>query len=180
MTGETAMKTIPLTLSAALLLGGAQIALADAPRGAHGPMQGAQLEQMFERLDADGDGAISRAEIDAAPAARFAEADANGDGKVTVDEIAAMMRAQADARAARMLSLRDADGDGALSADEMGPRRADRADRMFSRLDADGDGAITRAEAQAAMQERRGDRDGRRRDHDGGGWMRYWMDDDRS
>lgn len=173
------MKTIPLTLSAALLLGGAQAALADAPRGDCAAMQGARLEQMFDRLDADGDGAVTRAEVEAAPAMRFAAADANGDGKVTVDEIAAMMRAATDERAAWMLGRHDADGDGALSAEEMAPRHGDRADRMFSRMDADGDGRVTRAEAQAAMQQRRGDRDGRRHDHDGGGWMRYWMGHDR-
>jgi len=176
MTGETAMNTISLSLTAALLLGGAQAALAEAPRGDRAAAHGARLEQMFDRIDADGDGAITRAELEAAPAARFAAADANGDGRATVDEIAAMLRADADARAARMLATRDADGDGALSADEMAPRRADRADRMFSRMDADGDGRVTRAEAQDAMQVQR---DGHRGHHDGGGWMRYWMRDDR-
>lgn len=177
------MNTITLSLSAALLLGGALAALADAPRGDRAATHGARLEQMFDRIDADGDGAITRVELEAAPAARFAAADADGDGKATVDEIAAMLRTDADARAARMLSLRDANGDGALSADEMAPRRADRADRMFSGMDADGDGRVTRAEAEAGMQSMRGMRDGHGRDegrdHDGGGWMRYWMRDDR-
>ncbi len=49
--------------------------------------------RMFGRLDADRDGAITRAELDAANQRRaqmFDRADANSDGKITRDEMIAM------------------------------------------------------------------------------------------
>jgi len=80
-------------------------------------------------------------------AERFGEADADGDGKVSRDEIVARMTARAaeriEARADRMIARHDRDGDGMLTLEEM---RSGPAGRMFGRLDADGDGAISREE----------------------------------
>ena len=74
-------------------------------------------------------------EMTARAESRFNAADANGDGKLTSDEMADQMRAMmADrmtARAQAMIESRDSDGDGMLSADEM---RAGGMDRMFARL----------------------------------------------
>jgi hypothetical protein len=43
--------------------------------------------RMLERLDADGDGKITRAEFDAEAAQRFARMDRNGDGVVDAAEL---------------------------------------------------------------------------------------------
>ena len=45
---------------------------------------------MFERMDADGDGQISRAEHMSAAQERFNKMDANGDGYITKEEAAEM------------------------------------------------------------------------------------------
>jgi Ca2+-binding EF-hand superfamily protein len=42
--------------------------------------------QMLKKADSDGDGAVTRAEFDAAVAARFAHADSNGDGSISAEE----------------------------------------------------------------------------------------------
>ena len=52
--------------------------------GEHGKKGG-----FFEKMDTDGDGAISRAEHDAQSAERFKKMDRNGDGKVTKEEMEA-------------------------------------------------------------------------------------------
>ena len=88
-------------------------------------------------------------------AERFGEADADGDGKLSRDEMVARMTARAagriEARADRMIAHHDGDGDGMLTLEEM---RSGMGGRMFERLDADGDGAISRGEF-AKMREMR-------------------------
>ncbi len=88
-------------------------------------------------------------------AARFAEADADGDGKLSRDELVARMTAQAaeriESRADRMIAHHDADGDKMLTLEEM---QSGMGERMFERLDADGDGMISREEF-AKMREMR-------------------------
>ncbi|MBS0125407.1 EF-hand domain-containing protein [Aestuariicoccus sp. KMU-90] len=116
---------------------------------------------MFQQFDTDGDGSITRAEIDAAATARFAAADTDGDGFLSAEELAAHAAAmQAERHAAgsqRMMERLDTDKDGKLSAEEMAARGPAR---MFDRLDADEDGAITREEmAEARMMRGHGDRE---------------------
>ncbi|TGD42060.1 calcium-binding protein [Pseudotabrizicola sediminis] len=117
----------------------------------------------FAAMDADGDGKVTQAEIDAFRAAQTAAIDTDGDGLLSAEEIAAMhIRAatkRANDRAARMIERLDTDGDGKLSAAEMMARPMPA--RMFERLDADNDGAITEAEI-AATKERMGERRGGR------------------
>lgn len=57
-------------------------------RGGPGALRGMRgmRAMMSSQADTDNDGAISRAEFDAATAARFAQADSNGDGTVTAAE----------------------------------------------------------------------------------------------
>lgn len=116
---------------------------------------------LFERLDADKDGAVTRAEVDAARAERFAAVDADKDGAVTLAELTAMLTKRAETQASRMMMRADSDDDGVLSPDEMGGRRHAR---MFERLDADGDGVVTKAEVDE-MRARYGHRQGRREGH---------------
>lgn len=80
----------------------------------------------FARMDRDGDGRISREEASRMPDARFQALDANSDGFLSKDELAARRG---------------------------GPERrgsCDRAGGFLKKLDQDGDGVVTRAEARAA------------------------------
>lgn len=101
--------------------------------GTKGPNPGERFRtQMFERLDADKDGKITKAEFGASYAERFKAADKDGDGVLTKEEFAAF-------------------GD---------QRRGAFVDRIFTRLDKNNDGKLTADEA--AYRGKRGDRGGRR------------------
>lgn len=126
----------------------AAAAFASPEHGGHGAM--------MEKLDANKDGAISRAEADAAKAERFARVDANKDGAVTQDEMRAHHEARkaehAAKRAGRMgehFAKMDKNGDGRLTQDEFGG-----AGRMFEHLDSNKDGSIS-ADERAKMREHR-------------------------
>lgn len=126
-------------------------------------------ESMVEAVDANQDGNISKDEMLAHRAEKFASADTNGDSLVTAEEfeafaIAERERKAAERRARRFAKL-DADGDGFVSAEEHAAADK-RMDRMFERVDTDGDGVITEAEREAAkekMENRRGKRRSGRR-----------------
>jgi len=74
--------------------------------------------QMFERLDADGNGRLSPDELkqmrQVMAKMRFDKADTNGDGRIDHDEF----MAQADKRADAMFKRMDANDDGTLSTEE--------------------------------------------------------------
>ena len=111
------------------------------------------------------------------PEMMFKRLDANGDGKITLDEVPEERRE----RFKKLIERGDKDGDGALSEQEFiaampdpgpGPgkpaegKRPERARRFFSRFDKNGDGKVTLDEVppeQRPMIERllrRGDKDG--------------------
>lgn len=120
------MNTKALWISGALvvLMGTASVALAHGDKGQRGGGQrGAMMEEMFERTDANGDGKITQEEVDAAAAARFAETDADGDGLLSAEEIQTFAAAQREARE--------------------NDRRANRTERMIGRLDANDDGLLS-------------------------------------
>ena len=107
---------------------------------------------IFEPFDINEDGEITRDEIAEAAAVRFTEADANGDGMLSLEEMQAAAEERRAKRvqrgAERMLERADANGDGMLSLEEAtAAREGGRFERMFDRIDADGDGVITQAEA---------------------------------
>lgn len=120
--------------------------------GGHGP----KLLEMFDAIDADQDGKLSLAELEAHRAAEFSAADTNGDGALDAGELSARMLARLEGRLAErtqhMLDNKDNDGNGALSLAEMG--NGPGADH-FARIDTDNDGAISKEEAEAAMQHRK-------------------------
>ena len=97
----------------------------------------AGARMMFERMDADGDGYVTAAEMDAArPMMGAAQGRAPGmpmgSGRMTP----------------ATMGMMDSDRDGSISAQE----HAATAKAKFDRLDADGDGRITAAEWSAAHQ----------------------------
>lgn len=101
------------------------------------------------RLDKDGNGLISREEAPPRLQQRFDELDANHDGALDQQELAALRKGgrkgQGDHRA-----MMDANGDGKIAAAE----HADGVEKMFKRMDVDGDGEITQAD-EKAMREKR-------------------------
>ncbi len=98
----------------------------------------------FQELDADGNGEISKAELEAHRKNRAASADANGDGKISLEEMQAAAQKQAVERVAKMFERHDANKDGFISEDELPKRR--KAGKMFDRIDADGNGSISEQE----------------------------------
>lgn len=136
------MKRTSLISAVALVavLGSAGASFAQEKK-AMGPREGMMAGPMlpdFETLDADGDGSITPAEMEAfktkmdadrkakmeaREAARFAKADTDGNGSLSADELSTQMRADDEARKAKrlekMISKLDKNGDGELSADEM-------------------------------------------------------------
>jgi Ca2+-binding EF-hand superfamily protein len=113
----------------------------------------APVLDLFAAADADADGMLTPEELAAHRAARFAAADANGDGALDAAEVTAWQRAEAEARlaarAARLIERQDDNGDGALSAAELGESPVEA---RFARIDTDDDGRITLAEAEAAAE----------------------------
>lgn len=128
-----------IVAAAAVTAGGAALAQGF---GHHGP------RMSFEEIDADGNGEVTKAEIEAMKDAHFAKADTDGDGKLTLEEMQARAREHANERAAQMLERFDTDKDGALTKEEMPQPR--RAGKMFDRMDADGSGGISKAEFENA------------------------------
>lgn len=106
----------------------------------------------FEDLDANSDGLLSPAELDARVQARFSRADLDGNGVLSRAEIEARGSARAKERASKMIDRLDTDGDQAVSFEEM---QAVRGGRMFERADANGDGAISKAEFDSMRAERK-------------------------
>ena len=103
---------------------------------------------------------------------RQANPDADGDGKVTFSEFAAMQ----SQRNARMFARLDANNDGKLVAAEMAamgqPARASGGvqgggARVLQRMDADSDGSVTKAEMDAGGGKRRFDAANANKD----GWL---------
>ena len=111
---------------------------------------GKRMNKMFERLDSDGNGSISANEFNVpedrpSPEMRM---DANGDGVLTCDEVAAATEQRSEEALERFDSV-DTDGNGAIDNDE---RRLS----LFNRMDADGDGELTKREI---VKARRGGKD---------------------
>ena len=104
----------------------------------HGRGDGRHMFSVLNEMDADGNGMVTRAETEAFNAARAAAIDSNGDGEVTVDELAAFREAQQQKRMAAHLASMDSDGDGKVSVAEL----QSASNWRLARLDRDGDGVI--------------------------------------
>jgi Ca2+-binding EF-hand superfamily protein len=90
---------------------------------------------------------LTAAERESLAEERFAAADADGDGLLSVEEILNAVERAANARredrVLRMIEAHDADGDGGLSLSEL---QEPREGALFDRIDTDGDDSISREE----------------------------------
>ncbi len=100
---------------------------------------GSRSTAHFEQMDANKDGNLTQAEVDAFRAERATAMDSNGDGVVTFEEAKAARQAKREERARARFMRQDANGDGVVTVDEIGSR----ADQMFERLDSNADGVIS-------------------------------------
>lgn len=141
----------------------------------------------FASVDADKNGQITQAELDAFQAGRATEVDTDKDGFISADEMTAHMSARMQDRLGKMarhaIVEQDEDGDGKVSLAEMAAGRG--LDRLMTRADANGDGALSQEEIDAMhgqMQDRHGRKDGKHggwgRGHGGGMGGSFWLFDD--
>jgi len=114
---------------------------------------GPECQEKAARMDVEGnrDGMITAVDHAAGADKRFAKMDANKDGKITAAEIDASHGAESAAWAKHSMSAAekirnlDANNAGALTRTEY----AAGSQKMFAKLDANGDGNLTTAEMQA-------------------------------
>jgi Ca2+-binding EF-hand superfamily protein len=100
-----------------------------------------RIEVEFKALDADGDGKLTKAEVDAARGKPMLLliADANKDGVVTKEELAKAFAGRGGQVSDRVFEALDADKDGKIGAAEWQAA----GERRFARLDRNKDGAVT-------------------------------------
>jgi Ca2+-binding EF-hand superfamily protein len=146
------------TLIAALFLVPALGFAADnttAPKGERG--------SHFKKADADGNGALSRAEVQKSMprlAGKFDQIDSNKDGQLSRGELAAWKkahRAERQAKAAERFRHADTDRDGAISRAEA-EKHAPRLAKKFDQIDSNKDGKLTPDELRAYRESKRSPR----------------------
>ena len=117
----------------------------------------------FERIDADGDGQLGRAELEqhrqVRLEARFKQLDKNTDGLISMDELPEHRRTQIERMSLQMEELR---GDG-MSLEEF-IRIGGQGDvqQRITRMDKDDDGMVSRDELHAGKHGKGGKRCGRK------------------
>ncbi|MBX3564725.1 MAG: ca2+ sensor protein [Sphingomonas sp.] len=150
---------IAALLGTALLTGGAMAAAQDQTQPQDAPKRHRMMHDPLTMADINKDGIVTRDEVAASVAARFARLDTNKDGKITPEErhaARAAMRARMGRdemdKGVRGPGMRhhgpDTDGDGAVSLDE---QRA-RALKRFDFIDRNGDGKVDQAERQLVRE----------------------------
>ena len=146
-----------VTLSAALFLAVPALAAPDTQQAPPAASKPAHATRGVMRYDANGDGAVDHTEWNAGQEARFKQLDANGDGKLSQDELfartptsagnAAPTDRQVQRRSAYFRRL-DTDKDGFVSKEEF----MAQADGNFARSDLNKDERIDAAECRQALR----------------------------
>jgi opacity protein-like surface antigen len=106
---------------------------APAPESRHAERR----QQFFDRIDANHDGSISRAEYQAWVDSRFDKLDSNGDGSVNADEAATSPAAvnRVQRRAEGFVKRYDTTGSGAVSKSDFEAKEMQRFDRLSGGAD---------------------------------------------
>lgn len=109
------------------------------PAQSQGPIR--HMLANFDRIDANRDGVISRAEVRAVQALRWTQIDRNGDGYLSEGDFPPAAAGRARAHLAGIAHL-DENGDGRISQGEFlnGP------ETVFTQADRNSDGVLTRFE----------------------------------
>ncbi len=132
-----------IAATSALVVGGLALASPSLAqrvhRGAMGLMGGFGAEQLLREVDTDRDGRITQAEIDAAVNARFARFDADGNGRLSLDEFNALWADVTRPAAVRAFQFMDPNGDASVTKAEI----EERTGRLVQRFDRNGDGALS-------------------------------------
>ncbi len=89
------------------------------PGAGFGPMQAMAANPVYKSFDADADGTVSAAELEAGITALHAKHDVDGDGALSAEEFAALFAEAKRGMAERPFAMLDANNDGAIDADEM-------------------------------------------------------------
>src|SRR5947209_11664069 len=144
-------RTTLAATAVALALGGTALAYGHEEGRGHGPwgghppgppVFGMLLDNLFEQADADHDGKLTKAELDAFAADALKRFDKDGDGRLSLDEFQGLwleLTCPLDVRAFQFL---DKDGAGKVTAQEL--QRP--LDRLFEHLDRKGQGFVTQDE----------------------------------
>ena len=160
------MKRIVIRVTATL----ATLTLLAGPLAAHGVGKGGSGDRdgfpanLFDLFDGNGDDVLTMEEIQASWAERFSDADADGDGQLSANELSNAVEAwrseHRDRRIRNRIERHDTNDDGLLSLEEATAAfQSERIERLFGRLDADGDGSVTQAEVDDKSRSR---------------WWRHW------
>lgn len=122
-----------------LLFAALTVAAFPAPAQSTSPMQ--RAKSSFDRIDANGDGVVTRAEFRTTQAARWPQIDRNRDGYLTLDDFPRNAAQRASAQLAGIADL-DADKDGRISQAEF----LDGSAAAFEQVDQNADQILTRSE----------------------------------
>lgn len=151
-------KTILTALALTLALG-----VSSANARSEGPAQHGPKLPQFSAVDADGNGEITLAEINAIAATKFAESDSNNDGFLDAAELTAQFearmeradrgprdgqgpRGEQEAQTENAPADEAAPADNAERAERMEARKGDVVERMIERADTNDDGKLSFAE----------------------------------
>ena len=119
---------------------------------------GGLLRDAFANADADGNGALTQAEIDQYLATQLTETDANGDGAVALDEFETFYTQRTRDRMVDAFQRLDDDGNGQITSAEL----SDRFGTVVQRFDRNGDGALSPEDRRGRGERGRRDRGNRR------------------
>lgn len=111
------------------------------PRGFGSARMGPQMGmmQLFEEADADGDGALTREELDGFRGEVVSDADASGDGNIDLEEFEAIYLRFTRERMVDLFQELDADGDGWVTTEELDARFGG----LVARFDRNDDGQLS-------------------------------------
>lgn len=117
----------------------------------------AMMRTMFRDADTDNDNALTQGEIDTYIASTLEVTDADGDGRVTLDEFQVTFEDMTRNRMVDAFQRLDEDGSGTITAEELN----DRFGNVVARMDRNEDGVVSHADRRGKRGERRGGPRGR-------------------